>query len=393
MPTGSEAAPLRLAIVGCGVIGALHTEVAAADPDLHVVALVDPMVERAQALRTTLSDAGQHEPTLHSDLAAALGAGGIDAVVVCTPSGDHVAPAAAALAAGAHVVTEKPLDASLPAARDFWHLAKDHPDQIVAVISQHRHDPSAQAVQQALSAGRLGRVTSAVVNVDWFRTQEYYDSASWRGTWAGDGGGVLINQGIHSIDLLLWFLGEPVDVVAHTARLAHDHIEGEDVAVAIVRFASGALATVHASTCVYPDLGVRIQVHGTDGAAVIEGDDLTFLHVRDAEGETWVANHADQVLGEQEANQTVRGSFDPHGSHASQYGDSHALQWADIIDAIRTGRSPSVGVDDGLLALATVRAMYVSATLGRPISVDDVRAGRYDDVRPQTGQVPPASPR
>ncbi|SDK55924.1 Predicted dehydrogenase [Glycomyces sambucus] len=372
-------APLRLAVVGCGVIGRLHAEVAAHSPDLEVVALIDPYAPAAEAVAARLAELGRPEPRVFGDLATALAAGAIeegavDVVAVCTLSGTHAALAREALEAGVHVVVEKPLDVAMGPARALREAAAARPGQVVAVISQHRHDPASLAVHNALKAGRFGTVTSAVANIDWFRTQAYYDSADWRGTWALDGGGALMNQGVHTLDLLLWFLGEPVEVTAHTARLGHERIEVEDVAVAILRFANGALATLHATTTAYPDLGVRLQVHGTDGSAVIAADELVHFHARDAEGTGW---ESDQVARElREA--AVQG---PEGAYANP----HLTQWTDIAAAVREGRDPWVTLDDGLLALATVRAVYLSATLGRPVRIADVLDGVHDDQETRTG--------
>jgi len=375
MSTPATLTPLRLAVVGCGVIGRHHAEVAAHSPDLDVVALIDPYAPSAESVSQLIADIGRAAPRIYPDLAAALAEGGIDVVVVCTLSGTHADLALEALEAGVHVVVEKPLDVALEPARRLREAAAERPGQVVAVISQHRHDPASLAVRRALDAGRFGRITSATANVDWFRTQAYYDSAAWRGTWALDGGGALMNQGVHTLDLLLWFLGEPVDVVAHTARLAHEGIEVEDVAVAILRFASGALATLHASTAAYPDLGVRLQVHGADGSAVIAADELTLFHARDAEG----GEHADDQIGHE-----LR-SAAPEGPEPGQYDNTHLTQWTDIVGAIREARAPLVTLDDGFLALATVRAVYLSATLGRPIRVADVIDGKYDAEATRTG--------
>jgi UDP-N-acetyl-2-amino-2-deoxyglucuronate dehydrogenase len=366
-------APLRLAVVGCGVIGRLHAEVAAHSPDLEVAALVDPHAPSAERVSALLTGLGRPAPAVFGDLAAALAAGGIDVVVVCTLSGTHAALALEALEAGVHVVVEKPLDVAVEPARRLREAAAARPDQVVAVISQHRHDSASLAVRRAIDAGRFGRPTSAVANVDWFRTQEYYDSAEWRGTWALDGGGALMNQGVHTLDLLLWFMGEPVEVVARTARLGHERIEVEDVAVAILSFASGALATLHATTTAYPDLGVRLQIHGTAGSAVIAADELAFFHARDAEDAEWRDRQAPREIEEADA------------AEPQPEGDPHTRQWADVVAAIRGRRAPSVTLDDGLLALATVRAVYLSATLGRPVRVADVVAGAYDGQATATG--------
>jgi predicted dehydrogenase len=221
--------------------------------------------------------------------------------------------------------------------------------QVVSVISQHRFDPAAVAVSQAVSSGQMGRLTSAVASVPWWREQSYYDSAEWRGTRALDGGGALLNQGVHTLDLLLSLLGRPVEVFAYADRLAHSGIEVEDVLVAVLRFSSGALATVHATTAAYPGMGVRLQVHGTRGSAVISDDLLTYA------------------------------SF-PHGvsspssafgvsSPSSAFGAGHVRQYEDIVAAILSGRPPGVGVADGFLVLSVVEAIYWSAETGRPVPI------------------------
>ena len=384
--TSSGHKPLRLGIVGCGVIGRLHARMIADIADVRITALIDPRPDRARAVAAEVG--GQDEPAVeYPDLDEALAAGDLDMVAICTPSGTHATLATTALEAGLHVVIEKPLDVSVAAARGLAELAARHTEQVVAVISQHRHDHSSLAVHRALQAGRFGRITSAIANVDWYRTQAYYDSGDWRGTWELDGGGALMNQGVHTLDLLLWFLGEPLTVFAQTACLGHERIEVEDVAVATVTFASGALATVHASTTVYPDLGVRLQVHGTDGSAVIESDKLTFFCARDAQGEEWQGNQVALEVEDVGEDGSARGSLDPSGSQASQYGNSHATQYVDIVEAIHERRAPWVTLADGLRALTTVRAIYVSATLGQPVAVADVLAGRYDDVTTRTGAV------
>jgi UDP-N-acetyl-2-amino-2-deoxyglucuronate dehydrogenase len=223
-----------------------------------------------------------------------------------------------------------------------------------------------------MAAGDLGRITSAVASVAWWRSQDYYDSAGWRGTWTQDGGGAIMNQGVHTVDLLLWFLGEPVEVFAYTATLAHERIEVEDVAVATVRFASGALAVLHATTAAYPGLAVRLAVHGSRGSAVIHDDQLEYLHVAGAAGDCDDANQAAAAVPAAELRGGDRG--------LDSFVVGHLRQYRDIVDAINEHRSAAVGADDALLAVAVVKAMYVSAHLNGPISVAAMLAGDFDDV-------------
>jgi UDP-N-acetyl-2-amino-2-deoxyglucuronate dehydrogenase len=331
---------IRVVVVGDGVIGRNHVAAIARHPRLQLAATVDPAVH---------ADFATLEPALeHADL-----------VAVCTPSGLHADAVETALAAGKHVFVEKPVDASLPRARALQSLAAqaEQRGQVVSVVSQHRFDPASVAVARAVAEGRLGVVSSAVASVPWWREQSYYDSATWRGTWALDGGGALLNQGVHTVDLVLWLMGTPVEVFAYTGRFAHERIEVEDVAVATVRFATGAVAVLHATTAGYPGLGVRLAVHGSAGSAVLHDDQLE----HPAE---WVPP-AERFGAAKPEDFFVTG---------------HLRQYDDVVEAIETGRPPGVRVQDAVRALATVRAVYVSGTLGRPVSVAEVLDGAYDHV-------------
>jgi predicted dehydrogenase len=282
------------------------------------------------------------------------------------------------------------VDVSLRRARRLADLAAEGESRglVATVISQHRFDPASRAVAAAVAGGRLGRITSAIASVPWWRSQRYYDSARWRGTWELDGGGALMNQGVHMVDLLLWLLGRPREVSAYTARLAHDRIEVEDVAVATLTFASGALAVLHATTAAYPGLGVRLQVHGSRGSAVIHDDQLEYFHAAGGDGAdgqpAGATSPADGAAGTAPANQApgqvpvtaLRGAPKPPDDVVV----GHLRQYDDVVEAIDGRRPPAVRVADGLLALAVVEAVYLSATLQRPIGVDDVLGGVFDGV-------------
>jgi UDP-N-acetyl-2-amino-2-deoxyglucuronate dehydrogenase len=372
---------LGLAIVGCGIIGLNHAEAIARHPGLRLVALVDAVPAAARSLADHIDGRGRPRPAEYATLADALAATGrqaVDLVVICTPSGLHASLAAESIAAGRHVVIEKPLEVTLPAARQVAVLAAaaEAKNLVVSVISQHRYDPASVLVHSAIAAGDFGVVTSGVASIAWWRTQEYYDSAGWRGTWALDGGGAVMNQGIHTVDLLLWMLGTPVEVSARTVLLAHTGIEVEDTAVATLTFASGALGVIHSTTAAYPGPFARLQVHGSAGSAVIQDDRLEYFHVAsraatDEGNQAWAVLPAEEVHGNPRA--------------ADAFVTGHLRQYEDVVAAIHEHRKPVMRVDDALRSMAVVRAMYLSATLGRGILVSEVLDGAFDDVDVHTG--------
>jgi predicted dehydrogenase len=373
----SATAPLGVAIVGCGAIAYTHASAMARVPELRMIALVDVDAAAAGSLADHIVGHSHPQPAIFSTLADAIAAGGVDVVVICTPSGLHVSLAAEALAAGAHVIIEKPLDVSLPRAREIQKLsdAAESRGLLVTVISQHRFDPSSVVVHDAVVAGDFGRLTSGIASIAWWRDQAYYDSATWRGTWQLDGGGAAMNQGVHTIDLLLWMFGEPVEVTARSAALAHERIEVEDTLVATVAFASGALAVIHATTAAFPSVGTRLQVHGSRGSAVIEEDQLLYFATAASDQD---GNRASTMV----AADQLRGN--PRAEDSFIVG--HLRQYLDVVRAIREHRPPGVRVADALLALAVIRALYVSVTLGHAVAVADVLDGTLDDIVVHTGE-------
>jgi len=374
---------LGVAIVGCGTIAYTHANAIARVPALRVVALVDVDAAAAALLADHIAGHDRPKPATWGSLSAAIAAGGVDVVVICTPSGLHVSLAAEALAAGAHVVIEKPLDVSLPRAREIARLASAAATSglVATVISQHRFDPSSRVVHAAVQAGDFGRLTSGIASIAWWRDQDYYDSAAWRGTWELDGGGAAMNQGVHTIDLLLWMFGEPVDVSARTATLAHDRIEVEDTLVATVTFASGALGVIHATTAAYPSVGTRLQVHGSGGSAVIEEDQLLYFS-SSASGQE--GNQAASVVPPEDLRGNPRS--------VDTFVDGHGRQYLDFVAAIGSRRPPLVSVEDALLALAVIRALYLSQTLNRTVAVAEVLDGSLDAVEVHTGSGPSTRP-
>nr|WP_179791644.1 Gfo/Idh/MocA family oxidoreductase [Actinopolymorpha rutila] len=371
-------------IIGCGVIAVLHAEVLSRHPDFTVTALVDVDRAASERLAQQVVALGADEPVVYDSIAEAIGSGTVDLAVVCSPSGYHIDNALEVLDAGLHLVIEKPLDVSVAKSRAFAERVAqaEKSGQVVSVISQHRFDPGSALIHRAIADGRFGRITSAVASMAWYRSQGYYDSGDWRGTWALDGGGAVMNQGIHTVDLLRWFCGRPVEVYAHIGQLDHERIEIEDTATATVRFESGALAVIHMTTAAYPGLTARLQVHGSLGSAIQDNDELRYFHAGDGEVSDnlrearTIGNQAEAVLGRRPSGDEFAGSR----NQADSFAAGHTRQYDNIAAAIREQRQPLVTTEEALLSLALVRSIYVSATLGRPVNFDDVLNGKYDDV-------------
>ncbi|HEX2741991.1 MAG TPA: Gfo/Idh/MocA family oxidoreductase [Rubrobacter sp.] len=359
MTTGER---LSFGILGCGVIGPHHARAISGLDGAEVVAVADVVPELAEKL------AAEYGSSWHTSLEDMLSGAEVDAVCVCTPSGMHADHAIAALESGKDVVIEKPVDVTLKAADRLLDVQRAT-GRKVAVVSQHRFDPATLAVREAVSNGEFGRLTSGSAEVRWWRSQAYYDSGGWRGTWELDGGGVLINQAIHSIDLLQWLMGPVVEVTAYTGLLAHQRIEVEDTAVAILEFAGGALGTIVATTAAFPGLTASIAVHGDRGSAVIDDDDLRYFHVAGGgqEGDDYGGgeNQAEQVMKRYGASSASSGAGADPGSLSMAHGD----QIKDFIEAVGEDREPSVNIEEGRKALAIITAIYESARTGEPVRI------------------------
>jgi UDP-N-acetyl-2-amino-2-deoxyglucuronate dehydrogenase len=343
---------LRFGIVGCGVIGPVHAEAIASLPHAELVAVADPLVERAQEL------AQRFGVRSHGNLANMLEDEDLDVVNVCTPSGLHGKHAIQVMRSGQNVIVEKPIEISLPAIDEMLRVQQEMGVKM-AVISQHRFDPASQEVRGHIEARRFGRIVMGNAHLLWWRSQAYYDSGAWRGTWELDGGGVLMNQTIHSIDLLTWLAGPVRSVRAYTGTLAH-HMETEDVAVAALRFQSGALGTIAATTSAYPGVATRVEILGDRGSAIVEDDRLAFIHLRSADDEEapayGVASQSLEALPE--ANSGVIGTAqDPSAVPSS----THAAQIADMIRAIRENTEPLVDGQTARHAVEVIQAIYRSA--------------------------------
>ena len=352
-------------MVGAGVIGKHHGKVISQLADqIELVAVVDHQAERAERL------AAERGGQAFTSLTDALAAADVDVVVVCTPTGAHGEVAIEALAAGKHVIIEKPAEVTL-AKTDQIIEAQRAAGTLVAVISQHRFDPATEVTLAAIANGELGRITSGIASIDWWRGQSYYDSGDWRGTWELDGGGALMNQGVHTVDLLVAALGQPVEVFAYTGTLAHERIETEDVAVGVVRFASGALGVLHGTTAAYPGLSARLQVHGDRGSVVIENDEFTFVHLTPAgtDPEEKLMGSSGKDLNEVEQYRPPVTRPTTAGRDPGQLSDAHRYQYENFLAALRGEAEVRVGLAENRQSIGVIVGAYESARTGRPVQL------------------------
>lgn len=331
-----QARPVRVGVIGYGQIGRTHRAVIDSLPDADVVA-----VSRREPV--------EHDPGLdwHADYRELLRRDDIDLVAICSPSGLHAGQALDAIQAGKGVVVEKPIALAVADGQRLVTRARET-GRFLSVISQRRTEEAAQLLHRALGDGRLGQPVLGEALVRWSRDQRYYDSADWRGTRAMDGG-ALMNQAIHAIDLLCWLFG-PVESVQGTTATLVRRIEAEDTATASLRFASGALGSITATTAIYPGMPAEVNIFCERG--------LASLH--DAQVVRWdVPDMAAPATGDMPGS----GSTDPAAiGHLG-----HLRQWRNIIDAYRSGAEPLVTGEDGLATIGVIAAIEESSRTGQAV--------------------------
>lgn len=344
--------PVRFAIIGTGSIAALHAKAIAVADGAELAAVWGRNPERARAF------AAEQGVAFSTDIEELASREDIDAVTIATPSGAHAAAAIPFLTRGKAVLCEKPLEVTLPKIRTMLSLAGESGTPLGAIL-QMRLGAGARALKQAVAEGRFGRLALCSVYLKWWRDQNYYDTVSWRGTRTLDGGGALMNQGIHGVDMLQWIAGMPSEVFAFTGCVAHERIEVEDTAAIALRFAHGALGVIEASTACHPGTAVRIEIGGDRGSAVLQDDRITrweFAESREGD-DTILAMQSGLVGG---------GAKDPKAiSH-----EGHRLFVEDLVGAIREKRPPMVHGAEAINAVRLILAAYESAEKGTVVRLD-----------------------
>jgi UDP-N-acetyl-2-amino-2-deoxyglucuronate dehydrogenase len=335
---------LEVGVIGVGVAGGWYADILKRTPDARLAA----------ALRSPGSDTDAVTwawgVPCFDDLEAFL-ASGLNAAIVATPSGQHYAQVKAALEAGLHVLVEKPITLEIAQARELTGLAREK-NLRLGVTFQRRADPLFRAIKGALEAGALGTPSLLNVTMPYYRGQDYYDAAGWRGTYAQDGGGVLMNQGVHLVDLAVWLFGPVARVGAFAATRAR-HIEVKDTVSVTLEFESGALSAICGTTVGKPGAPHTVTLCGSEGSLHLEGERLT----------RWELPIPRPV--EADAVKADNSAADPRATST----ENHARIVADFVAAVREGRDPLVTGEDSLLSLEVVRAAYTAARSHTTVSL------------------------
>lgn len=339
---------VRYAVIGCGAIGKVHADSIEKIEDAQLVAVCSASEKSAKTLGE------KHGCAWYTNYQEILDNPDIDAVAICTPSGMHYEQTIMAAKAKKHVVCEKPIDIEVHKAKHMTEVCNEN-GVTFSVIFQHRFDESTIAVRRAVLEGHLGKILWGSSRSIIYRDDNYYSEA-WRGTWASDGGGVLINQAIHTIDLLLSFLGPVKSVSGKCRRLLHHQIESEDVGTASIEFANGAIGTIEASTACYPGIFSQLSLFGEKGLVVIKNDNLVECKLQ---GE--LPDYIKEVLVDE--NQVVA----PEGAKITH--NSHTKQFEDITSAILNNKKPQVTGESATNSLELIKAIYTSSNEKREVYI------------------------
>ncbi len=343
-------------MLGCGAISQTHAQALSQLEGVQITAASSRTPEKAAQFCQRWGG----EPVASAE--ALVKRPDVDVVVIGTPSGLHADQGLLAARAGKHVVVEKPIDVSLEKA-DALIAGCRKAGVVLAVISQFRYLDAVRKAREAIAAGRFGALTLGSAYIKWYRPQSYYASAAWRGTFKLDGGGCLINQGIHAIDQLLYLYGPVTHVQGFTATLAHT-IEVEDVGVAALKFKHGGFGHVVGTTAAYPGQAARLELHGSRGSVILDlGGQIKLWEFSDEKGDPGTFGRTARETDGSAVG--VEGASDPKAISV----ENHRRQFADIVEAIRTNREPGVSGEEGRKALALILAIYASARQGQEVAV------------------------
>lgn len=337
---------MNFAIIGAGVISPFHARSITRNENAELVAICDIEIEKAIKLG---EDYGVNKT--YKDYNDMFEKEEIDVVSICVPSGIHAEVAIAAAKCGIHVLCEKPLDITSEKMTEMIDVCKENNVKLGAVYQRRTLD-AAVITRKAIQEGKLGKIVLGDAYLKYYRSPEYYESAGWRGTWEMDGGGALMNQGVHGVDLIQWMVGEVESVFAYSAPLVRN-IKVEDTAVIAVKYKSGAFGVIQSATSVYPGQETRFEIHGENGSIIF--DDNGFKQ--------WTFLDSDEEIPR--VGNTEGGSDDPQAISE----DGHSIFVDDIIKAIQEDREPLVSGEEARKAVDLILAIYESSRTGREVKV------------------------
>lgn len=344
---------IGIGIVGCGMIANFHARAIADAEGAHLVGACSRSKDEYEPFAT------EHGCKGYASLEEMLADDAIGAVSICTPSGLHMDPAVAAAKAGKHVIVEKPLEITTERCDQIINACEEAGVRLTVTFQSRFHE-SSRLMKQAVDSGRFGKITMGDAYVKWFRSQAYYDSGQWRGTWKLDGGGALMNQAIHSVDLLLWLMGPVKQISAMTSTLTHERIEVEDVAVATLQFESGALGVIEATTTAYPGALKRIEISGSEGSAVLEEEDIKAW-------EFAKEDPSDEKIRVEMVGKTGSGGGAADPSAIDHHG--HTMVFEEMVKSINENRPSIVDGCEGRRSVEVICAIYESAKTGQIVKL------------------------
>lgn len=355
--------PIRIAVIGPGKVAHLHAEAVLETPDTELVAVYGRTYQKAEVF------ASHYGIRAYDNVQEMVERERVDLCLVCTTHPAHREPTVAALNAGSHVLVEKPLASSLEDCDAMIEAAKRN-DRYLGTISQRRFYAPSMRIRQAIDTGKIGKPVLGTIQMLGWRDEAYYKSDAWRGTWAEEGGGVLVNQSPHQLDLLLWYMGEIDEVFGVWRNLNHPYIDVDDTALAIVKFKNGGLGNIIVSNSQKPGIFGKVHVHGENGASVGVQTDGGALFIAGMSSITdppvndlWTVSGEENKLAEFIAEDTA--FFNTIDATVYYFG----VQIADFRDAIRDKRPPLVTGEDGRRVVALFQAIYESTRTGLPVKM------------------------
>ena len=343
---------VKFGIIGTGMIAQMHADALRLAENAELVMVYDKVVERAEKF------AEDNGCAFAADFVEFL-ASPIEAVTVAVPSGLHGEVAIAAANAGKHILCEKPVEVTIEKTEALLKACRDN-NVILSPVAQLRYGETVQVVKKAIAEGRFGTPVLASASVRWYRSPEYYLNGSWRGTWALDGGGALMNQGIHTLDILLYFNGDVSEINARSANILHKSIEVEDTVAALLTFRNGSIGYIEASTACAPGFPRRIELSGTKGSVILEDDRIIRWQFAEEKPEDA------EILKKYASGEGLQGgSSDPRAITC----EGHRRQITDLASAIQDGAPLGITAADGERAVKVICSIYESARSGKSIEL------------------------